>query len=157
MIPRPETEILVDYVNNHFSSPIKVLDAGTGSGCIGISIALKNTSIELPDKSIFNMFDSKGAFTDNQGNIGDFFGQGVRKTNNKGILIDVNALVIFKIDNKSSMWGFPTRVESDLEVGAGYFDVFSASGNLKELLGKRCQYGLNVTKEKSFVMQGFCK
>ena len=119
--------------------------------------ALKNSSIELPDKSIFNMFDSKGAFTDNQGNIGDFFGQGVRKPNNKGILIDVNAIVIFKIDDKSSMWGFPTRVESDLEVGAGYFDVFSASGNLKELLGKRCQYGLTVTKEKSFVMQGFCK
>ncbi len=44
LIPRPETEILVDYVNNHFSSPIKVLDAGTGSGCIGISIALKNPS-----------------------------------------------------------------------------------------------------------------
>ena len=118
---------------------------------------LKNSSIELPDKSIFNMFDSKGAFTDNQGNIGDFFGQGVRKTNNKGMLIDVNAIVIFKIDNKSSMWGFPTRVESDLEVGAGYFDVFSASGNLKKLLGKRCQYGLTVTKENSFVMQGFCK
>ena len=55
------------------------------------------------------------------------------------------------------MWGFPRRAESDLEVGAGYFDVFSASGNLKELLGKRCQYGLTVTKEKSFVMQGFCK
>ena len=33
---------------------------------------LKNTSIKLPDKSIFNMFDSKCAFTDNQGNIGDF-------------------------------------------------------------------------------------
>ena len=47
LIPRPETEILVDYVNNHFSSPIKVLDAGTGSGCIGISIALKNPSLNV--------------------------------------------------------------------------------------------------------------
>ena len=47
LIPRPETEILVDYVNNHFSSPIKVLDAGTGSGCIGISIALKNPSFNV--------------------------------------------------------------------------------------------------------------
>ena len=47
LIPRSETEILVDYVNNHFSSPIKVLDAGTGSGCIGISIALKNTSSKV--------------------------------------------------------------------------------------------------------------
>ena len=81
----------------------------------------------------------------------------MKKTNSKRILIDINALLVFKIDNKSSMWGFPIRVKSDLEVGAGYFDVFSASGNLKELLGKRCQYGLTVTKEKSFVMQGFCK
>tara|TARA_B100000963_G_scaffold317071_1_gene297261 strand:- start:546 stop:1355 length:810 start_codon:yes stop_codon:yes gene_type:complete len=47
LIPRSETEILVDYVNNHFSSSIKVLDAGTGSGCIGISIALKNPSLDV--------------------------------------------------------------------------------------------------------------
>ena len=47
LIPRPETEILVDYVNNYFSSSIKVLDAGTGSGCIGISIALKNPSFKV--------------------------------------------------------------------------------------------------------------
>ena len=47
LIPRPETEIMIDYVNNHFSSPIKVLDAGTGSGCIGISIALKNPSFHV--------------------------------------------------------------------------------------------------------------
>ena len=47
LIPRPETEMLVDYVHNHFSSPIKVLDAGTGSGCIGISIAIKNPSFQV--------------------------------------------------------------------------------------------------------------
>ena len=47
LIPRPETEIIVDYVNNHFSSPINVLDAGTGSGCIGISIALQNPSFKV--------------------------------------------------------------------------------------------------------------
>ena len=47
LIPRPETEILVDYVNNHLLSSMKVLDAGTGSGCIGISIALKNPSCQV--------------------------------------------------------------------------------------------------------------
>jgi len=47
LIPRPETEILVDYVNSNFLSSIKVLDAGTGSGCIGISIALKNSRFDV--------------------------------------------------------------------------------------------------------------
>jgi len=47
LIPRPETEIIVNFVNSHFSSPIQVLDAGTGSGCIGISIALKNPSFQI--------------------------------------------------------------------------------------------------------------
>ena len=47
LIPRPETEILVDYVNNHSSPSMKVLDAGTGSGCIGISIALKNPGFQV--------------------------------------------------------------------------------------------------------------
>ena len=47
LIPRPETEIIIDYVNNHFLSPINVLDAGTGSGCIGISIALQNPSLKV--------------------------------------------------------------------------------------------------------------
>ena len=47
LIPRPETEIIVDYVNNHFPSSINVLDAGTGSGCIGISIALQNPNLNV--------------------------------------------------------------------------------------------------------------
>jgi release factor glutamine methyltransferase len=47
LIPRPESEILVDYVNKNFTSSIKVLDAGTGSGCIGISIALKNLDFDV--------------------------------------------------------------------------------------------------------------
>ena len=48
LIPRPETELLVDFINNqNFPQRIKVLDAGTGSGCIGISIALKNPKFDV--------------------------------------------------------------------------------------------------------------
>ena len=47
LIPRPETELLVDYVVNKFNDTIKVLDAGTGSGCIGISIALKKPNFKV--------------------------------------------------------------------------------------------------------------
>ncbi|MBI2483659.1 peptide chain release factor N(5)-glutamine methyltransferase [Candidatus Uhrbacteria bacterium] len=44
LIPRPETELLVaaavEYLNEHSDSRLSVLDVGTGSGCIIISIAL---------------------------------------------------------------------------------------------------------------------
>ncbi len=50
LIPRPETEELVRYILSHnFSS---VLDIGTGSGCISISIAKNsNASIDAIDNS----------------------------------------------------------------------------------------------------------
>lgn len=53
LIPRPETEELVEWILNsvHDNSNLKLLDIGTGSGCIAIS--LKNS---LP-KSQVNAFD----------------------------------------------------------------------------------------------------
>lgn len=40
LIPRPETEELVDWIiKNHLNQNIKILDIGTGSGCIAISLA----------------------------------------------------------------------------------------------------------------------
>jgi len=55
LIPRPETEELVDWViKDHQNSPsIKILDIGTGSGCIAISLAknLPNTEVFALDVS----------------------------------------------------------------------------------------------------------
>ena len=48
LIPRPETEILVDFINKlNFQSGELVIDAGTGSGCIGISLAINNPHIKV--------------------------------------------------------------------------------------------------------------
>ncbi|WP_257670606.1 peptide chain release factor N(5)-glutamine methyltransferase [Parapedobacter tibetensis] len=42
LIPRPETEELVDLISNHYkdhtSQPLHIMDIGTGSGCIAIAL-----------------------------------------------------------------------------------------------------------------------
>lgn len=51
LIPRPETEILVNHINNLNLLPgMKILDAGVGSGCIGASLAKLN-----PETSIYGL------------------------------------------------------------------------------------------------------
>ncbi len=59
LIPRPETEILVDTVlkNTNDKVPLTILDIGTGSGNIAIAIAknlpsAKITAIDISEKSI---------------------------------------------------------------------------------------------------------
>ena len=58
LIPRPETEELVDMiVDENRSSDLSVLDAGTGSGCIAVSLALalkfaEITAIDISEAAI---------------------------------------------------------------------------------------------------------
>ncbi|NOQ72265.1 MAG: peptide chain release factor N(5)-glutamine methyltransferase [Crocinitomix sp.] len=47
LIPRPETEELVDLVLEDCTQGISVLDLCTGSACIAIAIALSNSSIKV--------------------------------------------------------------------------------------------------------------
>ncbi len=56
LIPRPETEELVDLVLRHVQNNASVLDVGTGSGCIPISLKLERPSLQVEAWDI-----SKGA------------------------------------------------------------------------------------------------
>ena len=47
LIPRPETEELVDLVLAHASENARVLDVGTGSGCIPVSLKLERPSLQV--------------------------------------------------------------------------------------------------------------
>jgi len=50
LIPRPETEILVERALawlRHHPSSTRVIDVGTGSGCIGVALAMNNPSIHV--------------------------------------------------------------------------------------------------------------
>lgn len=48
LIPRPETEELVDWIlNNHPEKNIRVMDAGTGSGCIALALKQRQPSWEI--------------------------------------------------------------------------------------------------------------
>jgi release factor glutamine methyltransferase len=55
LIPRFETELLVDktnkYISSMFDDKIKILDIGTGSGCIAISLYSKDRLITAVDIS----------------------------------------------------------------------------------------------------------
>ncbi len=57
LIPRPETEELVDWIINDFNTldkPLAVIDIGTGSGCIAVALAkeLKNAKVSAIDISV---------------------------------------------------------------------------------------------------------
>ncbi|MEY4308895.1 MAG: Peptide chain release factor N(5)-glutamine methyltransferase [Bacteroidota bacterium] len=58
LIPRPETEELVDLVLRHAPENASVLDVGTGSGCIPISLKLERPSLSVEAWDI-----SSGALT----------------------------------------------------------------------------------------------
>ncbi len=55
-IPRPETELLVEEVVEHAPAGAKIVDVGTGSGCIAVSIAANR-----PDTAVFAVERSPGA------------------------------------------------------------------------------------------------
>eukprot|EP01132_Coremiostelium_polycephalum_P012719 gene12719-15546_t len=88
LIPRPETEELVNWIieNTNMTSGLKILDIGTGSGCIALSLKkyLNNASVSALDISLeaintatFNALKNNLTVNFIQANILDY--EGVEK------------------------------------------------------------------------------
>ncbi|HRY60228.1 MAG TPA: peptide chain release factor N(5)-glutamine methyltransferase [Patescibacteria group bacterium] len=62
LVPRPETELIVENVINYcrgrkFSAPTRILEIGTGSGCIALTLAkylpkTKITAVDISEKAL---------------------------------------------------------------------------------------------------------
>ena len=77
LIPRPETELLVDYIVSKLNDKKSILDLGTGSGCIAIELSKKlptakitaidvsTKALELAKKNNFQTKNPVNFFTSN--------------------------------------------------------------------------------------------
>lgn len=72
LIPRPETEILVEETIRHCNKPARIIDIGTGSGCIAIMLAkklpdTKITAVDISEKALeVAKFNAKKHKVDNR-------------------------------------------------------------------------------------------
>lgn len=92
LIPRPETEELISWILDQVDTnqPIKILDVGTGSGCIAISLAK-----QLPRAEVYAMDISSGALSiakqnaEANGVVVQFIEASVLDWENQDLLFDV--------------------------------------------------------------------
>ena len=97
LIPRPETEELVEWVLKKVdpNKPITILDIGTGSGCIAISLAknLPNAKVFALDVSAKALKTAKENADLNDVNV-EFIEVDILNTDGNGLKVDVKFDVI---------------------------------------------------------------
>ena len=92
LIPRPETEELIDWIikENSANTNLKILDIGTGSGCIAISLAknMKNAKVSALDVSIKALATAQKNAVKNNVNI-NFIHKNILETNDLNQEFDI--------------------------------------------------------------------
>lgn len=95
LIPRPETEELVDWIINcivphNDGKKIKILDIGTGTGCIAISLAknIQNSNVYAIDVSEKALVTAKQNANNNEVNV-TFIHKNILETNDLNESFDI--------------------------------------------------------------------
>ena len=103
------------------------------------------------DNSKYIIIKQEGQWTDNIGNYGSQKCKGLIKRNDKNIVNFLDVICQLTNQNNVVIWRKFERTGSEIERGAGVSTIIdSTSKYKKELIGTKCNYAVNITKDMVF-------
>ncbi|MDD4156254.1 MAG: peptide chain release factor N(5)-glutamine methyltransferase [Candidatus Cloacimonetes bacterium] len=156
LIPRPETEFMIDYILKNESKPTSVLDLCTGSGVIAISIKKKwnDTEVYASDISIDAINIAKQNAENNDTNISFINSNLFNKINRKYDLIISNPPYISETDyNNLSPELFFEPKSALVADDNGYFFYKQILQNAKKFLNPNGKLYLEIGANQAEMIQ----
>ena len=109
------------------------------------------------DNSKYIIINQEGQWTDNIGNYGSQKCKGLIKRNDKNIVSFLDVICQLTNQNNVVIWRKFERTGSEIERGVGVSTIIdSTSKHKKELIGTKCNYAVNRTKDMVF-SKSVCK
>ena len=109
------------------------------------------------DNSKYIIINQEGQWTDNIGNYGSQKCKGLIKRNDKNIVNFLDVICQLTNQNNVVIWRKFERTGSEIERGVGVSTIIdSTSKYKKELIGTKCNYAVNRTKDMVF-SKSVCK
>ena len=109
------------------------------------------------DNSKYIIINQEGQWTDNIGNYGSQKCKGLIKRNDKSIVNFLDVICQLTNQNNIVIWRKFERTGSEIERGVGVSTIIdSTSKYKKELIGTKCNYAVNRTKDMVF-SKSVCK
>ena len=109
------------------------------------------------DNSKYIIINQEGQWTDNIGNYGAQECKGLIKRNDKNIIDFLDVICQLTNQNNVVTWRKFERTGSEIERGVGISTIVdSTSKYKKELIGTKCNYAVNRTKDMVF-SKSICK
>tara|TARA_B100001063_G_C16462513_1_gene403819 strand:+ start:15 stop:494 length:480 start_codon:yes stop_codon:yes gene_type:complete len=109
------------------------------------------------DNSKYIIINQEGQWTDNIGNYGSQKCKGLIKRNYKNIVNFLDVICQLTNQNNVVIWRKFERTGSEIERGVGVSTIIdSTSKHKKELIGTKCNYAVNRTKDMVF-SKSVCK
>ena len=109
------------------------------------------------DNSKYIIINQEGQWTDNIGNYGSQICKGLIKRNYKNIVSFLDVICQLTNQNNVVIWRKFERTGSEIERGVGVSTIIdSTSKYKKELIGTKCNYAVNRTKDMVF-SKSVCK